>query len=185
MDISDRFATRANSVEETPEPFRSALPEHHSPQESIEYLAFGPAHIRIGVRSPATLLALTDRRWLVVSDDADGRAALAGSAFDDTLLVELTEILLHGQLKIDYVAGVTAQSYAIEFQAVSDNVYREAVRLVVRGVGGGSAPTASGRPAAVPEIGTRPIIFRDSLPEILAEGGRPIALVPQRGKNDS
>ncbi len=175
MDIGDRFATRANSVEETPEPFRSALLEHLSPRESIEYLAFGPAHIRIGVRSPATLLALTDRRWLVVSDDADGRASLAGCAFDDTLLVELTQILLHGQLKIDYVAGVTPQSCAIEFHAVSDSVYREAVRLLLRGVGGGSAATAPGRPVAVPEIGTRPIIFRDTVPEILAEGGRPIA----------
>jgi hypothetical protein len=161
MDIGDRFAMRANSVEETPEPFRSALLEHLSLRESIEYLAFGPAHISFGVRSPATLLALTDRRWLLVSDDAEGRAAVAGCAFDDTLLVELTEILLDGQLKIDYMAGVTAQSSAIEFHAVSDTVYREAVRLLLRGVGGGSAATTSGGPAAVPEI--------------LAERGRPIA----------
>jgi len=121
------------------------------------------------------LLALTDRRWLVVSDDADGRAALAGCAFDDTLLVELTESLLYGQLKIDYVDGVTAQSCAIEFHAVSNSVYREAVRLLMRSVGGGSAATAAGEPAAVPEIGTMPIIFRETVPEILAEGGRPIA----------
>jgi hypothetical protein len=175
MDIGNRYATRANSPEETPEPFRSALLEHLSARESIEYLAFSPADIRIGVRSPATLLALTDRRWLVVTDDADGRAAVAGCAFDDTLLVELTEILLHCQLKIDYVAGVTAQSCAIEFAAMSDSVYREAVRLLLRGVGGRSAASAIGGPAAVPEIGTRPIIFRNTVPEILAEGGHPIA----------
>jgi hypothetical protein len=175
MDIGDRYATRANSPEETPEPFRIALLEHLSARESIEYLAFSPANISIGVRSPATLLALTDRRWLVVSDDADGRAAVAGCAFDDTLLVELTEILLHCQLKIDYVAGVTAQSCAIEFAAMSDSVYREAVRLLLRGMGGRSAASAIGGPAAVPEIGTRPIIFRNTVPEILAEGGHPIA----------
>jgi len=174
MDIGDRYATRANSPEETPEPFRSALLEHLSPGESLEYLAFSPANVSIGVRSPATLLALTDRRWLVVSDDADGRAAVAGCAFDDTLLVELTEILLHGQLKIDYVAGVTAQSCAIEFAAMSDSVYREAVRLLLRGVGGKSAAPSIGGLAAVPEIGTRPIIFRNTVPEILAEGGQPI-----------
>ncbi len=121
------------------------------------------------------MLALTDRCWLVVSDDADGRAALAECGFDDTLLVELTEILLQGQLKIDFVTGVTAQSCAIEFHAVWDSVYREAVRLLLRGVGGESAATAPGKPAAVPEIGTRPIKLRDTVPEILAEGGRPIA----------
>ncbi len=175
MDINDRFATRANSVEETPEPFRSALLEQLLARDSIQLLVFNPANTTQGVWSPATLLALTDRRWLLVSDDGHGKAAVAECAFDDTLRVEMTEILLYGQLKIDYVAGVTAQSCAIEFHAVSDRVYREAVRLLLRGVEGGSAATAPGRPAAVPEIGMRPIIFRDTVPEILAEGGRPIA----------
>ena len=102
MDIGDRYATRANSPEETPEPPGGRLLEHLSARESIEYLAFSPANISIGVRSPATLLALTEptaRRWSYPTTP-DGRAAVAGCAFDDTLLVELTEILLHGQLKI-------------------------------------------------------------------------------------
>jgi hypothetical protein len=177
MDTDDRFATRAKGVGETPEPFRGALLAHLKPQDSIHLLAFGPAHESLGFRTPATLLALTDRRWLLVSDDAVGTAGVVECTFDDTLLVELTEILLYGQLKIDFAAGGEAKDCAIEFNTVTDNLYREAVRLILRGVEGGSALAPPERPSASPAIETWPIKFRNAVTESLPEGRRPLAAV--------
>jgi hypothetical protein len=177
METDDRFATRANRVEETPEPFRGTLLGHLSPQESIRLLAFSLAYTSLGVRSPATLLTLTDRRWLLVSDDEDGRTAVAESGFDDTLLIELTEILLYGRLKIDFVSGGKAQACAIEFNIVSDKHYREAVRLILRGVEGESATAACGEARSVPSLEAWPIQFRNAVLESLPEGRLPLAAV--------
>ena len=79
-----------------------ALRDRLPAADSVQFLAFKAATTSQGVRAPAKLLTLTDRRWLVASDDEHGTAAVVESAFDNTLLVELTEILLEGQLKIDY-----------------------------------------------------------------------------------
>jgi hypothetical protein len=177
MDIDDRFAGRANHVEDLPEPFRSTLLERLSPQDSIHVLAFNPWRTRQGVRSPGTLLALTDSRWLVVSDDETGMATAVECAYDDTLLVELSEILLRGQLKIDFLAGGEAQACAIKFDSAMDELYREAVRGILRGVEGGTALALADRPAAAPAIEMRPIVFRNAVPKILAEGRRPIGAV--------
>jgi len=177
MDADHRFRTWANKLEEMPEPFRGSLLEHLSPQDSIHLLAFNPSQMSQGVRSPATLLTLTDRRWLVVSDDEDGRASAVECTFDDTLLVELTEILLHGQLKIDFVAGGTAQACVIEFNTVTGKLYREAIRHILRGVEGGTAAAPPDWPAAVAVSEMRPIMFRNAVPEGLAEGRCPVAAV--------
>jgi len=175
MDINDRFATRANGVEETPEPFRRALFERLSPRDRIHLLAFKPARTIPDARSPATLLTVTDRRWLLVSADEDERASVVECAFDDTLLVELTEILLHGQLKIDFVAGGTARACVVEFNTVSDQLCREAVRHILRGLEGRGAASPSDRPAESPSIEMTRIVFRNAVPKILAEGRPPVA----------
>jgi hypothetical protein len=177
MDTDDRFAARADRVEETPEPFRGVLREHLSPRDAILLLAFGPAITSQGVRSPAALLALTDRRWLVVSDDSDGRTDVAECPYDDTLLLELAEILLYGRLKIDYIASGTSRACTIEFNTVTEGIYREAVRLILRGVEGGSSATASNEPAASPSLEAWPIRFRTAVAETLPEGRRLVAAV--------
>ncbi len=89
MEIDDRFATWVGQVEELPEPFRGTVRERLSPQDSIHLLVFNPWRARQGVRSPGTLLVLTDSRWLVVSDDENGMATVVECAYDDTLVVEL------------------------------------------------------------------------------------------------
>jgi hypothetical protein len=172
MDTEDRFATRANRVEETPEPFRGVLRDRLSPRDKVLLLAFSPASTSQGVRSPATLLALTDRFWLVVSDDIDGGADVAGCPYDDTLLVELTEILLYGQLKIDHVARGMPRACAIEFNTVTEDLYREAVRLILRGIEGGSSSADPDEPGAGPSLEGWPIKFRSAATETLPEDRR-------------
>ena len=175
MEMEGRFATKLHSLEETPQPFRAALLNRLDPQDFVRLLAFNPSHGSQGSRSPATLLALTDHRWLLISDDDYGRAAVVESALNDTLLVELEEFLLDGRLRIDYAAGGTAHSCTIEFNTVSDQPYHEAVHLILQGVEGDPAAASTDRSATAPVIGMRPIIFHNAVPAILAEGRRPVA----------
>jgi hypothetical protein len=177
MRADDRFATRADTVEATPEPFRGALLQRLSARDSIRLLAFNPSYTSQGVRSPATLLTLTDRRWLLVADDEEGATDVVECDFDDTLLVELTEILLYGQLKIDFVAGGTVGACIIEFNTVTDKLYREAAHHILRGIEGGTAAAPSEEPAAVAVIETWPIMFRSAVQSTLPEGSDPVAAV--------
>jgi hypothetical protein len=177
MRADDRFATRADTAEDTPEPFRGALLQRLSPRDRIRLLAFNPSHTSQGVRSPATLLTLTDHRWLLVADDEVGGTDVVECNFDDTLLVELTEILLYGQLKIDFVAGGTIGTCIIEFNTVTDKLYREAVHDILRGVEVGTAAEAAEEPAAFVVIETWPIMFRNAVQSTLPEGRRLVGAV--------
>ena len=170
MGTDDRFATQAMRVGEVPEPFRTILLEHLSPRVPVYLLAFNPSHTSQGVWSPATLLALTDNRWLLVSDDTDGNSTVVECAYDDTLLVELTEILLYGRLRIDFVAGGKSRACAVEFNTVMDRLYRDAVRRVLRGIEGERAVAPAEKPMIVPGIETWPMMFRNAVPELLPQG---------------
>jgi hypothetical protein len=46
---------------------------------------------------------MTDKRWLIAVRQKDQGVKVEESSYDSTLLVELTIILLHGQVKIDFV----------------------------------------------------------------------------------
>ena len=177
MDGDDRFTTRANRVEDMPEPFRGVLLEHLSTHDFIDLLAFTPSWTSQGVMSPATLLTLTEHRWLFVSEDDRNGASVVESAFEDTLLVELTEILLWGQLKIDFVGAGMTHSCAIAFNTFTGDLYRDAVRRILRRVERPAAIAPPDSPAARPLTEMKPIIFRNAVPKSLAEGRRPIAAV--------
>lgn len=182
MDRDDRFATRLESVEEVPELFHRALREQLAPQEVIHLLVFNPAYTRPDARSPATLLAVTDRRWLAVSEDeeledAEGRITATGCGFEDALLVELTEILLFGQLKIDFLAQGTAQAWAIEFNTVMDELFREAAQFILRGIEGGPMVTAFSMPKADSLPDTWPLKLRNAVPNVLPADRQLLAAV--------
>lgn len=170
MEVDDRFASRARSVGEVPEPIGGALREHLSSRDTVSLLAFSPSSESQGVRSPATLLALADRRWLVIADDAEGGTDVAESSYEDTLLIELTEILLYGRLKIDFVAGGIPRACAVEFNTVGAELYREAVRIILRGIEGESSEGRPAGPGAGPAIEAWPIRDRTAVAEALPEG---------------
>ena len=68
MQIDDRFPTKLPSVLDAPDPFRSALADSISSQESIRLVIHAPALSTLGERTPATVLAVTDKGWLIVSE---------------------------------------------------------------------------------------------------------------------
>jgi hypothetical protein len=63
----DRFASKLNSVDEAPEPLCSAMRAVVKPGDAIRLLILGPAFTSLGKSSIATLLAVLDGEWIVVS----------------------------------------------------------------------------------------------------------------------
>jgi hypothetical protein len=115
MEIDTRFATRLDTVGEVPEPLRRILVDNIDEQASVRMLVHAPAVLTIDERSPATappvtpvllvpatVLAVTNHGWILASGTEDGGVTVEKSTFSDTLFLELTSILLSGQLKIDF-----------------------------------------------------------------------------------
>jgi hypothetical protein len=143
MDIDDRFASKAVDVEETPEPFRRALLQNLSPDEPVNLLVYGPAFSTMDLKMPATVLALTNRRWLIVSEEQDESPAVHECDFSDTLLLELTSVLLSWQLKIDFIKDGATRFSTVQFHGAMgaiQNLYRPAIELVLNRI----SETASG-----------------------------------------
>jgi hypothetical protein len=134
MEIDTRFPTKLDTVSDAPEPLRSALVESFPSGEPVRLLVHAPAFATEDAKSPATVLAVTNNGWLVVSETEDGGVALEKSDFSDTLFLELTSILLLGQLRISFAAVDTSYSVTIKFETVGDEFYREAIDLMLVGI---------------------------------------------------
>src|SRR5215471_11110941 len=125
MEIDSRFPTRLNTVSDAPELFQAALAENLSTDESIRFLVHAPAFATENDKTPATVLAVTGKGWLVALQNEEGGVAVQKSDFSDTLLLELKSILLLGQLRISFAAADTSYSVAVKFDAVGDEFYIE------------------------------------------------------------
>jgi hypothetical protein len=136
MSSADQFPTSATRIEDTPMPFREALLQRIHENESVQHLIFSPEFGTAKFRALASVLCITDRRWLIVLREIDGSTIVHESSFDSTLLVELTIILLYGQLKIDFVLNGEARTTALQFNAVMQHVYSEAVQDILDAIDG-------------------------------------------------
>ena len=156
MDIDERFPTKLQSVQDLPQPFRSVLANSVSHPESIRQLIHAPAFSTAGEKTPATVLAVTDKGWLVASETEDGGAHVEKSDFSETLFLELVSILLWGQLKVHFAKVGSSYSATITFDTVEEGFYREAVDLILESID----PTSSRKP----EKGTEPDKLFESWP---------------------
>ena len=136
MSSVDQFPTSAKRIEDTPTPFREPLLQRIQENESVRHLIFSPEFGAAKFRALASLLCVTDRRWLIVLRESDGSTIVDESSFDSTLLVELTIILLYGQLKIDFVRNGEARTTALQFNAVMQYVYSEAIQDILDAIDG-------------------------------------------------
>jgi hypothetical protein len=125
------------------EPFRTALLGALKDRERTRKLLYSPAFSTLGFTAPASLLAITDERWLVILEE-DSEPHIADATFDDTLLLELSMILLNGQLKLDYVKEGASLAVAVHLDVVSKGNYFEAVESLLAGM--------EARPVRTPEI---------------------------------
>ena len=134
MEIDTRFPTRLHVVSDAPEPLRSALIESLPSGEPALLLVHTPAFAAEIEKTPATVLAVTNNGWLVASETEGGGAAVEKSNFGDTLFLELKSILLLGQLRISFAAVDKSYSVTIRFETVEDEIYREAIDLILAGI---------------------------------------------------
>jgi hypothetical protein len=134
MEIDTRFPTKLSSISDAPEPLRSALVASLPSGESTRLLVHAPAFGTADEKTPATVLAVTNSGWLVVSGTETGSAAVEKSNFSDTLYLELKSILLLGQLRICFAAVDKSYSVPIRFETVEDEYYREAIDLILAGI---------------------------------------------------
>ena len=63
---------------------------------------------------------MTSDGWLVVSETEAGDVSVQKSNFSDTLFLELTSILLWGQLKIHFVTAGKSDIAILRFDTVGD-----------------------------------------------------------------
>jgi len=160
MEIDDRFPTKLPSVLDAPEPFRSALADFISSQESIRFLIHAPAFSTPGERTSATVLAVTDKGWLIVSETEEGGAHVEKSDFGDTLFLELASILLWGQFKIHFAKVGTSYSATTTFDTVEERLYREAIDAILDGTDPNSSQITEDNPELDKLFESWPMKFR-------------------------
>ena len=125
------FAVAAARIEDTPQPFREILSQRIPKAEAVRQLIFSPAFVAGKFRALASVLCVTDQRWLVLLGQTDGRVTVDEASYDMTLLVELTIILLYGQLKIDFVANRETRMATLQFNTVMQRSYSAAVEDIL------------------------------------------------------
>src|ERR1700740_2443094 len=146
MDIDENFPTKLPSVDDVPEPFLGALKDRISSKEHLQSLVYSPVFSTLEklppsstpvtgaqILAPATVLAVPDDRWLIATEEEDG-IKVEESSFADTLFLDLTSILLSGELKIYFAAVGTYYVSTVPFNTVGEEVYREAIGLILDGI---------------------------------------------------
>jgi hypothetical protein len=158
--VSD-FAGRATRIEDTPSPFREALSQRIPKTETVRHIIFSPAFAAGKFRALASLLCVTERRWLILLHQNDGRITIEESSYDATLLVELTIILLYGQLKIDFIVNRQARTTALQFNAVMQRSYSDAIQDILDAIDGKGQTTTKRDWIRSPIISGWPLKFRN------------------------
>src|SRR5215469_5697200 len=128
------FATCSKRIQDTPPPFREALLQRVDEHENVRHLIHSPAFATGKFRTLASLLCVTDKRWLIVLCEKDGGTNVGESPYDSILLVELTIILLYGQLKIDFEFKGEARSIALQFNTVMKRDYLRAIQDILTAI---------------------------------------------------
>jgi hypothetical protein len=141
MNIDARLPTKLDAIQDTPEPLRKALLENFPAREAVRFLVHAPLFLTADERSSATVLAVTSDGWLVASEPEDGDVSVQKSKFSDTLFLELTSILLWGQLKIHFVTAGKADIAILRFDTVGEKLYRDAIDLMLDGIDQTLAPS--------------------------------------------
>jgi hypothetical protein len=152
MDVDNRFPTKLERLDDVPGPFRRALKENIPAEQSVRLLIHTPAFtsadelspetVMAGpptIFAPATVLAVVDNGWLVATE-GENSIEVEKCSFSDTLFLELTSILLSGELKIYFASIGTCYPVMIQFNTVGESLYREATGLIIDGIDETVAP---------------------------------------------
>jgi hypothetical protein len=155
-----KFATDAKCITELSSPFREALMDRLSEREDLKHLIFSPSYSTAKFQTLASVFCVTNRRWLIVIFQGDGSTRVAECSYASTLLVELTLILLFGQLKIDFVQDGAVKSIALHFNTVMQHTYSDAIQYLLDAIDG-PENIATNFESRNPIVGRWPLKFRN------------------------
>jgi hypothetical protein len=171
------FAARLSGIGEAPVPLRVALLTALKPYDAVRLLIFGPTQRMVGDAKPASLLAILERAWVVVIFCEAGRSQVYRCDFDDTLLVEMTDILLYGKLRFDFIEDGQIQTVAIFFNTVTCNLYQDAVRLLLDGMDGNSQFSGDESRCPHPALKALSLKFQNGVAKHLPPGRRALEVI--------
>jgi hypothetical protein len=176
-DFWDRHASRLKTVDDAPEPLRTVMLAALKAEDSAQFLVFGPAEMTGGERSAATLLAVLNHGWVVVRGTKQTEPVLTRCEFANTLLVEITSILLYGRMRIDFVKNGRVDSVAIHFNTVMEGLYHEASEMVLNGMDGIFDNEPRQRGESDQALNLLPLKFCNAMSEFVPMGQRVLSLV--------
>jgi hypothetical protein len=163
------------SILEAPEQFSEALRSHLSATDAFRLILYAPSASVVDKKVPATVLVVTDDGWLVASENQDGGISVEQCKFNDTLFLELTSIVLWGRLKIDFASTGTSYSAVIRFSTAEERLYREAIDLVLDGIGRTRVSQSETDRGAAEMLKEWPLKFRNEVLDYLPKGQRLLA----------
>jgi hypothetical protein len=131
MSSVGHFSVQFAGLEECPEPFRDRLRHFLSPSEAVFEIIYSPAFVAGRLCLPASVFCVTNRQWIMLHESKSGDVSLDSAVFADTLLIELTMILLYGRMKIDYVISNRSDSSSCYFNTVMEGMYTKAIQRVL------------------------------------------------------
>lgn len=164
------FATKLTSLAEAPEPLRGSLDRVLGPGDNIRCLIFSPMQTAASKVAPASVVAILDDEWVVAVYGLGGEPEVHRCNFAATLLVELSEILLYGRLRLSFVEHGRVSTIEIYFNTVTDWLYREALELLLPGTGNGRQETGDVAHNSDRAIEALPIKFRNGIHRYLPAG---------------
>ena len=131
MSSADEFPVIMKRLENVPPPFREGLSNCMGEKEAVLAVTFSPA-FRAGKSSTlASVLCVTDSRWVVALSHHNGSITVDTASYETTLLLELTLILLYGQLKIDFLCNGQVRSTALQFNTVMKDNYWDLLQNIL------------------------------------------------------
>src|SRR5271165_2897306 len=161
MSSVEQFATSAKSITELPSPFREAIMGQVTETAAVHELIYSPAFNTTKFRSPASVLCVTNQRWLIALLGEDRKVQVDRSSYDHTLSVELTLILLYGQLKMTYAANGEAKSVALQFNTVMLGTYARAIQYILDAIDQRAEVATSSLPLGNLIVSDWPLKFRN------------------------
>src|SRR6516165_8035838 len=136
MSSVGHFPAQFAGPEECPGPFREPLRRALSPSEAVLEIIYSPAFVTERLCLPASVFCVTNRQWIMVHESKSGDVRLDSAVFADTLLIELTAILLYGRMKLDYATSNRSDSSECYFNTVMARMYTRAIQRILNFIDG-------------------------------------------------
>jgi hypothetical protein len=131
MSSMGHLPVRFTAIDECPERFCDPLRRAIGAVENVYDIIYSPAFVSGRSSMPGSVFCVTEREWLIVRELKKKGLEVTRALYADTLLVELTDILLYGQLKIFYAGQDPCNSSVCFFNTVSEDMYTNAIYRVL------------------------------------------------------